>query len=340
MNCCMTLLIVAFVEIHVLILDVFVCHLRIFIIIFLIFWSVLSIISFQWRSVLFCYEISIAVSFIPLRDLNDCQFCFIMRFQWRLVLFLYRISMTDGSVPLQDFSDGQISSGKNLLLRDFNHCQFCFIYEISVTACFGPLQHFDNGQFCSFMRFQWWSVLFRSESSIMVVFFSLWDLNDCRSEMKTDSHWDLVKEQNWIYKISVIFKDGQFHPIMRFKWQSVLFRYKSLMIGFVPLLDLNGWRLCIVMRSQWRLVLFHFKISMTVCVFPFWDFNNGRFCFIMRFQWRSVLFRYEISVMVVFVSLWDLNDWRFCSFVPLRDFKDSWFCSIAKFLWWLALFLY
>jgi len=71
------------------------------------------------------------------------------------------------------------------------------------------------------------------------------------------------------------------------------------------------------MRSQWRFVLFSYKLSIT-----------------------SVLFGYMISKTVSFVSLRDFSDTWFCFFVLLRDFKDSWFCFVMRFKWWLVLFGY
>jgi len=169
---------------------------------------------------------------------------------------------------------------------------------------------FSDGRFCSFIRFQWWpilfgcrisSVLFGYEISMTVSLVLLWD-----------------------------FKDGQFCSIMRFKWQSAFivsqtnfhfisyessiryvlcFYENSMTVGVVPIWDFSDGRICSVTRFQWVSV-----------------FKNGRFCFFARLQWQSVLFLNEISMVEGFVLLWDFN--------------DSWFCSTSRFQWRSVLFLY
>jgi len=81
---------------------------------------------FQRWSVSFHYEISVTVSFVPLRDFKDGRFCSVMRVKLQSVLFLYKISMTVRF---------QCQSVKFVQLRDLN----LFFYEIFMTVGSVPL---------------------------------------------------------------------------------------------------------------------------------------------------------------------------------------------------------
>jgi len=169
---------------------------------------------------LFFYEISRNVAFVWLRHFYDDWFCFVKKFQWRSVLFGYDISMTVGFVPLfsyeilrkvglvllRDFYDGRFCSVTRFQWRSvlFGYdtsmtvgfqCQMGFIhYKISMTVSFIQIWHLNDGRFysfvllrdfkesrfCSVTRFLWWSDLFCYEISMMNGFIRLWDLNDGR----------------------------------------------------------------------------------------------------------------------------------------------------------------
>jgi len=153
---------------------------------------------------------------------------------------------------------------------------------------------------------------------------------------------------------------------MRFQWRSV----------FIRLRDLNDGRFCWVTRSQWRLDLFGYEISVAVgfagllsrnngwiysvmksqwlSVF-IWlrHLNDGRFCWVTRSQWRLDLFAYESSMTAGFTGLRDLNDGRFYLFlfgyeismtvgffIRLRDLNDGRFCWVTRSQWRLYLFGY
>jgi len=98
-------------------------------------------------AVLFGYEISMTVSFVPLRDFNNG--CFFnerlftksssKRFKL-LVLFSYEISMM---VVLFNCEISMMVSFVSL-----------FFYDISKTFGFVSLRDLNDGQFCSFTRFQ------------------------------------------------------------------------------------------------------------------------------------------------------------------------------------------
>jgi len=109
-------------------------------------------VGFHCQLVLFCYESSVMVSFVGLRDLNDGRFYSVTRFQYHLALFLKEILMTVGFVPLRDFNDSYEIS----MMVGFQCQLVLFCYEISKT-----------------------SVLFGYEISVMVGFVPLQDFNDC-----------------------------------------------------------------------------------------------------------------------------------------------------------------
>jgi len=321
-----------------------------------------SFMRFPWHSVLFLYEISGMVGFVRLQNFNDCQFSMTIsflllldstdnqffhyeismtvRFQWQPVLFLYEISMKVGFVPLQDFNDSRFCSVTKFQwqsvfsLRDLNDSQFCsftrlqwqvlFFYKISMTVSFVPLRGFSDSWFCSVTKFQRLSVFNDDRFSYVMIFqrqsvFSLWDLNDGWFCFFTRSQWRFVCS------------------VIKFQWWSVFICYKiPKTVSFF------------VMWSQWRLVLFLYKISVTAGFVPLQDFNDSRFCFFTRFMWRSVLFLCEVSVMVGFVRLQNFNDYHFSSVskfhrqsvFPLRDLNDSQFFCFMRFQWRLVLFLY
>jgi len=104
---------------------------------------------------------------------------------------------------------------------------------------------------------------------------------------------------------------------------------------FVPLRDLNSSQFRSFTGSQWRSVLFLYRISMTVGFVPLQDFSDGRICSVTRFQslsvindcrfsyvsrsqWQSVVFFYEISMTVSSVLLREFNDGQFCFFMRFQ----------------------
>jgi len=174
---------------------------------------------------LYLYEISKADVFFPIRDFKDGQFCFVTRFQYRSVLFSYEISMTAGFfsfVPLQDFKDCRLGN-------EISKTVVLFRYEISMMVGFVRLWDLSDGRFCSFvplgvfkdgrfallrefndgrnlwktftkfqwwslfsvMRSQWWSVLFCYESLMMVEIYwkNIQNFNDGRFCSLMWSQW-------------------------------------------------------------------------------------------------------------------------------------------------------
>jgi len=298
------------------------------------------------------------VGFLPLGDLNSSQFRSFARSQWQLVLFLYKISMTLSFVPLRKLQWWLILFVyANLKTVSFQWLSVFFCYEISKTVLF-------HGGLCSITRFQWWPVLFGYEISLMVGFVSLffyeilktdgfvplrdfngsfihlrdfneacfiwsWDFCDSRFCSVTRSQWLSVL---FLYEISMT---------VGFHCQSVLFSYEisiqlvlfhyeiSMTVGFIRLRDFNDGRFCLVVRSQWRSVLFHLR-----------DLSDGQFYSVMRFQWQSSLKRFKLSIFSVsFVPLQDFND---VCFVWLRKFNGGLFCFFVlftRFQWRLVLFL-
>jgi len=106
-----------------------------------------------------------------------------------------------------------------------------------------------------------------------------------------------------------------YNTVMRFQWWLVLFGYR-ISVCFLRLRDLNDSRFGSVMRFKWQC---HFETNQTVSFALIRDFSDGLFCSFARFQRWSVLFFYKISMTV--------------RFVPLQDFSDGWFCSFTRFQW-------
>jgi len=119
---------------------------------------------------------------------------------------------------------------------------------MSVTGSFVRLQDFNDGQFCSFTRFQWQSVFNVSQfCSATRTQYSMF----CSFHYKISMMIGYVLLQD--------FNDLQICWVMRFQWLSVLFHYKiSMTIGFVS--------------------LFFYEISKTVGFVSLRDFSDGRFC--------------------------------------------------------------
>jgi len=205
-----------------------------------------SITWLQWWSVLFGYEFSMRVGFVPLIFYEISKTVFIFFFpitwlQWWSVLCLYEISMTVGFTGLWDFNDGRfcwVMRFQWRLVLFFNKNDLELISKTVIF--FFPLHDFIDGQFCSFTRFQWWSVLFCYEMSMIVIFAGLWVL--------------------FGYEISMT---------VTFQCQSVLFSYEiSKTVGFAPLFfyeisktdslvsvwDFYDSWFCPVTTNQWRSV--------------------------------------------------------------------------------------
>jgi len=123
--------------------------------------------SFQRRSVLFCYESLMMVEIYGkknLRHINDGQrqsILFQTRFQRWSVLFCYEslIMIYIHEKNLQNLKDGRF-----VWLWDLNDGRFCFVtsiqwcskfiekmYEISMMAGFVRLCDLNDGRFCSFV---------------------------------------------------------------------------------------------------------------------------------------------------------------------------------------------
>jgi len=241
-------------------------------------------------------------------------FCFVTRFQWWSFF----------SVTSFQRRSALLGHATSMMVG------FIWLWDLDGLFCsFVPLRDFKDSWFCFVMKFQWWSVLFGYEISIKVVFFFyIVPLRDFKD--------------GWFFFLLRDLNDSRLCSVTG-TW-SVLFGYEiSMTVGFVTLFLYE-------ISKMVSFVLY--KISKTVGL-------------IMRFQWRSVLFcyeslmmveiyekKYKISMMVSFVRLWDLNDGRFCSFIPLeiskmvgwvmrfqwrslllREFSDGWFYFFTRSLW-------
>jgi len=180
---------------------------------------------------LFCYEISMMVGFVHLRDLTDSWFSvsvgFVLLWDFNdgriylvyeismtFVLFGHEISVMAGFVRLRDVSDGQFFS--------FTRFQWQSVF---IDSHFYSVTRSHFGLFCPFAKFKWWSVLSHHVILVIVLFFPLWDFKDSEwwSVYKTSMMvgfflWFSTVFQRWSAFVSYwYFSDSWFCSITRFR---------------------------------------------------------------------------------------------------------------------------